>query len=242
VYLQDFAITFKWPSYGPEHFWSLAVEEHFYLFWPLLIFYFDRNKTIISIILLTIISFFVRFYLLSNHHEVHYFTFSRMDELAMGAFLAILEIENKLTSNSSQKFLLLLTVLLIPTVILWKVNNGSGNVTLQIFKYTLLSGIYLCFIGFTITSKDSNVIKKILKLKPFSFTGKISYGLYVYHPMCFGIYSYFLETKIFIIDLLGCFLTAYMVSAFSFYFFESKFLKLKSYFENKETELLVPLK
>ncbi len=32
AYIQNFAETFHWTANGPNHFWSLAVEEHFYLF------------------------------------------------------------------------------------------------------------------------------------------------------------------------------------------------------------------
>ena len=41
VYLQNFALTFNWTSVGPLHLWSLAVEEHFYLIWPLLVYLLD---------------------------------------------------------------------------------------------------------------------------------------------------------------------------------------------------------
>ena len=56
TYLQNFAITFKWDSVGPIHFWSLAVEEHFYIFWPFIIYFFKDNKVIRIIILLIVSS------------------------------------------------------------------------------------------------------------------------------------------------------------------------------------------
>ena len=32
IYLQNFAMIFGWSQTGPGHLWSLAIEEHFYLF------------------------------------------------------------------------------------------------------------------------------------------------------------------------------------------------------------------
>lgn len=45
LYLQDFSETFDWLAKGPSHYWSLAIEEHFYMFWPLLVFFLDKAQT-----------------------------------------------------------------------------------------------------------------------------------------------------------------------------------------------------
>jgi peptidoglycan/LPS O-acetylase OafA/YrhL len=39
LYLQNIYSTFRMPIAGPPHFWSLAVEEHFYLIWPVVVYY-----------------------------------------------------------------------------------------------------------------------------------------------------------------------------------------------------------
>ncbi len=57
-YLQNIADTFGWAANGPFHFWSLAVEEHFYLFWPLLVYYLNDKKIIIATICIIIIAFY----------------------------------------------------------------------------------------------------------------------------------------------------------------------------------------
>ena len=57
VYLQNFALTFNWDSAGPMHYWSLGVEEHFYLFWPVLVYFVDTkhiSKVIYFIIIVSI--------------------------------------------------------------------------------------------------------------------------------------------------------------------------------------------
>ena len=49
LYLQNVAMTFNWKEADLPHLWSLAVEEHFYLVWPVLI-YFLSHKSILKVI------------------------------------------------------------------------------------------------------------------------------------------------------------------------------------------------
>ncbi len=90
-YLQNIALTFNWPNNGPSHFWSLAVEEHFYLFWPFVVFYFNERKVLFIGITLIIISVLFRFLLIKFNYEPFYFTLTRMDDLVLGSFLAVFE-------------------------------------------------------------------------------------------------------------------------------------------------------
>jgi peptidoglycan/LPS O-acetylase OafA/YrhL len=230
LYLQDFAITFGWDYQGPLHFWSLAVEEHFYLFFPLLIFYLNENQILRAIYVLICISIAVRFCLVYFNYETFYFTFSRMDELALGALLAMLERQGKLTYENNRKFVYLFVLTAIPTVLIWTVFSGKAVAVLQVFKYTLVSVSYFCVIGYVITIKDSHLVKHILKMRPLLFTGKISYGLYVYHGLCFVYFDRLFPTAGFLVKFLGNFALAYLVSSASYYFFEAPFLNLKSKF------------
>ena len=101
IYLQNFYISFYIPYYGPNHFWSLAVEEHFYLIWPLIIYYVDLKNLKKIIILIIILEPFLRILLIQRNIDVYYLTFTRLDELLYGCLLAGL-----LASKYSLLFLL----------------------------------------------------------------------------------------------------------------------------------------
>lgn len=91
TYFQDFAMTFDWKANGPGHYWSLAVEEHFYLFWPLIVYYCN-NKSLYKVIAgIVAVAFALRIVLIMGGYPVYYFTFTRFDSLAMGALLALME-------------------------------------------------------------------------------------------------------------------------------------------------------
>lgn len=225
VYLQNFAFTFGWESSGPNHFWSLAVEEHFYLFWPLVVYWLKPNKIKIAIVVLIVVAFLTRLILVKNDLETFYFTLSRMDELAVGALLAVLEIEGKLKPSNANKFIWLFLALMIPTIILWILATGQSLPAIQVSKYALLAFSYFSLIGFIISANQNHPILKPLNI--FTYTGKISYGLYVYHPLCFFLINYYFKINSVLILFIISFGFSYLLATASFYLFENKFLKLK---------------
>lgn len=230
-YLQNVAITFNLASNGPLHFWSLAVEEHFYLFWPFVVFYLNQKKLVYAIFLLSLLSIVTRYFLAKNNIEVFYFTFSRIDELVLGSFLAVLELNGLLTKKNTYKFIVLLAAVIVPTILLWKINNASGNPNVQVVKYLLMALVYFSSLGFIISiSSSKNIFSKFLKNSFLSYTGKISYGLYVYHPICFLVVSQYFHPSSLILNIVLSFSLSYLISMLSYHFFEMKFLLLKNKF------------
>jgi peptidoglycan/LPS O-acetylase OafA/YrhL len=234
VYLQNFAETFKWPHVGPVHLWSLAVEEHFYLFWPLLIYFLNVRRIAIASVLIIIMAFIVRYVMIDQGYEVYYFTFARIDELSMGSLLAILEIKKKLSDKNSARFLLLSVIVAIPTLVLWAFFNGSGNSILQVVKYNLLAFTYFGIVAFVISARNSNLVKRFFRTKPMLFSGRISYGLYIYHGVCFvAIHELFPNTSLALRFIIGV-VFSFLVATTSYYLVELNFLKLKRFFEYKK--------
>ena len=89
VYLQNIPLTFHWPEEGPTHFWSLAVEEHYYLIWPFLVRHLDRGRLLKVLAAAIAISVLVRIPMMYAGDELFYFTVCRLDGLAVGSALAI---------------------------------------------------------------------------------------------------------------------------------------------------------
>lgn len=75
-----------------SHLWSIAVEEQFYLLWPLLVFFVSRRGLLYSCIGVCVASLLVRTILIAhgaNVETTHRITPARIDSLAFGAIIAI---------------------------------------------------------------------------------------------------------------------------------------------------------
>jgi len=226
VYLQNFADTFNWNATGPQHFWSLAVEEHFYLFWPVIVYYSAKRRLLFFIVAIIALAVVCRCILIHYGYGTFYFTFSVIDALALGALLAWLEAENMLSKIKFNWVIIISLLLLLPS---WLYVGGKGFDIVQIIKFPIIASFYAGIIGKLVSQQTW--FNQIFLFSPLNYTGKISYGLYVYHPMCFMIfYRYFPGQSIWV-ALLGCITLAFIVASISFYGYELHFIKLKRYFE-----------
>jgi peptidoglycan/LPS O-acetylase OafA/YrhL len=226
-YLQDFATTFQWPAAGPKHFWSLAVEEHFYLIWPFIVLYYKTTKIIYPIFIILIIGAITRFFLAYLGYETYFFTFARMDEIALGAFLAWMEKNERLDFFKQKIFYLSTICTALIAIIMWGLFSADGLLIVQVVKYNLISLLYFLWLGKTITLSTNHWISKVLCAGFFQFTGKISYGLYVYQAtaVVWGLtHGYAKDPLLFLGSLL---FFCYAIATVSFFAFEQPILKLK---------------
>ncbi|MBL8885028.1 MAG: acyltransferase [Phycisphaerales bacterium] len=94
TYLSNFAIAQagKFRHGILDISWSLAIEEQFYLIWPAIVFFFSRSTLIRICVGAVVFSLAFRCWLLStgaNPVALHVLTPSRLDALAVGAFIAL---------------------------------------------------------------------------------------------------------------------------------------------------------
>jgi peptidoglycan/LPS O-acetylase OafA/YrhL len=229
-YLQNFAMTFQWQGFSnPDHFWSLAVEEHFYLFWPLLIYYLPTKRLPQIVSIVFIISLITKHLLLTHGYIIGYFTFTRIDQLGLGALLAYYEFNGFLNQSKSKMFLIFIVLgaaLVGFTIVFQDINYYFK----EMIKYPILGFFYFSCTGWLIINTGSNLVNKFLELRFFKFSGKISYGLYVYHPLAILLLEHYFYTGNIYADFVLVFLITYIIAFLSFNYFESKFLVFKNKF------------
>lgn len=217
-------------------YWSLAVEEQFYLLWPWIILLLNKRffpHIIICFIGIGIIS---QYFLMGNPMG-DILTFTCFDAFGLGALLAWQFIYYP--GKDIYKWICIAALLSL--IIL---------TACYLFDYwfvplrTLISLITVWAIAVVIQSKAKNNV--VLNNPVFIFLGKISYGLYLYHNMIPSIVSNLITPYInpLLPEWLLNYSTALMlieetillvgISWLSFVLVEKKFLNLKKYFEYKK--------
>jgi peptidoglycan/LPS O-acetylase OafA/YrhL len=228
VYLQNIPPTFGISSYGPAHYWSLAIEEQFYFAWPLLVFFFRRRGLMVAALLMIVLSFGMRYIFLFNGWNPFYFTLTRLDALSLGTILAILE--PKLSSNVvlHRKILQIMLVACISLIFpAYLVFSGKSDFMIQLVKYPIAGGFYFIFIAYLILSPTESFISRIFNNNYSIYLGGISYGLYVYHGTCFKWIDYISQKDSLLMVMPLSFLFTILIAHLSFKFIESPFLSLK---------------
>ena len=228
VYLQNIGFTFKWPITGPNHFWSLAVEEHFYLVWPFVVYFLSEKWLLRTIGLIVISSIIIRIVMLHfGYGSGFYFTPTNMDCLSIGGLLALNERHKWI--NAKQTLYLMGGTLVLLTMC-WAMFKGKGNDYIQVFKAPVISIFYMCIINILITSVS--YLNKFFQAPVLTYTGKVSYGLYIFHPICIALVAKYIQGQPFILLLALVLASSYLVASISYYGYEYWFLKQKDRFEN----------
>jgi peptidoglycan/LPS O-acetylase OafA/YrhL len=241
-YLQNFGSTFwgfsnRWLG----HFWSLAVEEHYYLLWPLVVLLFRRRTLAIFSLSLIVGALLIRAIFLAAGLDVFSFTLCRMDTLALGSLLAIL-----FTSvNHWQTVVRWTRRLVLPVAGVafasFFILSGTGNPVLQAVKYTLFALLCSFFIVLALSRGRWNPAPRVFSFGWLRGMGKTSYAMYVFHPFIYWlVISRFYQSSwspvrgMFLPALLLEFILAVgltiLVSEISWLAFEQPLLKLKNRF------------
>ena len=175
------------------HFWSLGVEEQFYLLWPILFLSLFRWK---SLYYIAIPILFAASIVTTQIFPTASFFFptSRAWEFMIGAFVATLP---RLNSNKTIKFLITIFLWLIMLFFFILANPDTHMFQFFALPIVLVTGA-LIYIGF------SSVI-----FRPLEHIGNISYSLYLVHWPVIAILlfyfekiNYLLSISIFILSLI----------------------------------------
>jgi peptidoglycan/LPS O-acetylase OafA/YrhL len=168
-----------------DHFWSLAVEEQFYLIWPFLLFALRAKGRRHALGLCAsgwTLSLLFRVIVIAFHRETTWattFLAGRAGELCAGAFLAILVRGNpaQLQRTLRKVPLVLGAAAVAIGAILWK-----GSLPSDPWMATLgISAFSILFAGIVAGCLYPSPIQSFFSNPFLRWLGKISYGIYVYH-------------------------------------------------------------
>lgn len=241
------------------HFWSLSVEEQFYLFWPLLLFFLHERQ--LKVLLLSIIGLspFIRwgaFEWLTAHNYpsadigqiVYRLTISHLDGFAFGALIPLFKLQKQ--PNLGRNLLLGALIMFIglgvlnlatttaPISSLGYPNGGMDNYQ-YIWSYTIINLVSLGLIITVITPKETNWLTWIFERPLLVEIGKVSYGMYVYHWILLAGYRKIIHPYIGYrpVSFLVYLTLTFAISWLSFTLFERFFIQLKDKFLRKRSSL-----
>lgn len=157
------------------HFWSLAVEEQFYLFWPIFIFLLYRKggrKLVGTGIAVTVATSFLFSLYLTNSHPIwsFYILPTRAWELAIGAAIIFLP---------SKK--LLPPLLSIPALVVLFIGVVAFNETTPFPGLAALIPVLSTAYLLSLVKQRPVAFKMISENKVLQWLGEISYPLYLWH-------------------------------------------------------------
>jgi len=252
TYMQNWVRPFS-DTNGFGHLWSLAIEEQYYLIWPLLVLRFNPKRLISICIFMVLSAPIFRWVLVDffpqqwggqavGERAAYAFTFARWDAIALGSLLALLKFDSNLFNWLSKycKFGVMgLGLIILSQIVIFHnfAQIGSG---FALLNQTTVA-VFFFFVVLFVQRKESNIVVSLLEWKPVKSMGKYSYAMYLIHlPILKVLLEHYqldfenLQAHEVTLSKLLYFVvvivTTYIVSMLSWKFFEYPILKYKKRF------------
>jgi len=229
VYASDLALAFFQLHLGAlQHTWSLAIEEHFYLIWPVVLVAalklgISKKRLVLITVLVVIASGLQR----ASLHQfgappvrTYYGIDTRADALLIGCITALCVSWGLIHARA-------LRPLLVPAVVFigfCMVATGFGSVFMTLGGFTLLA-IATSVVIVNVVFGSAGYLRGVLEWGPLVWVGRISYGVYLWHYPIFKSTSFL--TSSWPVQLAVALAVTLAVTCFSYYLIERPALSLK---------------
>jgi peptidoglycan/LPS O-acetylase OafA/YrhL len=185
--LLTYTVNFTHVPWEISHVWSLCVEEHFYLLWPLVVVAGGRNGAWRASLACLIIAPVVRALVIHfgpDALDVAKSTPCRIDTLAAGCALACLVTDPRnaeLFSLSRGKAALFAGGLLVALLAFKAILIVVGQEFLTI--YSSLNALALAGLVWLAVSHSDSLVGRVLNTRLLASIGVLSYSLYIWHKL-----------------------------------------------------------
>lgn len=232
---------------GFSHYWSLALEEQFYLVWPLIV-YAARPKSLLKICLLIAIAGVIVRYWMRAHgfpeEAVYIATPARVDALTTGSAAAVLMRMPEVYGWIKARITMLKASAVALGILAIALTGSYGSsVRGQVFGYCVLALFFALtiLIAATLDREQASTPQaaSVLRWKPLRILGKYSYGVYVFQrPVHVFIGIPFItdyastSLALNVTYVMAATLLTLGLAVISYHLFELPFLRIKNKFVN----------
>jgi len=172
-----------------DHFWSLAVEEQFYLLWPLIVWRLSPRRLAqlcVVVFLATLVLRFVAFALGATPNAVYVSTPLRMDALASGALVACLVRTSPAWLVRWAPRVATVGVTALVVIAVWPSDALLTNAhVVRTVGFSVLAITFSAVVATAITASPASSAIRGMSVAPLRFYGKYSYAMYVFHPFVY---------------------------------------------------------
>jgi peptidoglycan/LPS O-acetylase OafA/YrhL len=237
----------QWVFSYLEHFWSLAVEEHFYFVWPFVVFWLGRWPGVLTRVALGVAACSLGGRMVASWCGVSLVTTTvltpfQLDALCLGGFLAVYVRQpgGEQAARRAIKPLGLAAGSALVLLYVLRLIVGSGVPILHSLRGGVFRLAFAALLLRALAAPHGSWTARFFRSRPMVALGKYSYGLYVYHHFL----SYYFEKNATEVPLaaavgshtlavalqaaLGMGISAIVAWA-SYEFFERHFLALKRF-------------
>jgi len=248
TYLSNFDVArFGWYAGVGSHannLWSLAIEEQFYLVFPLAVFFLPRRAIWVAAGSCVVGALVVRLYLAQAGYGTlvsYVLTFTRVDALGLGILVALMARQRQML----RQFVPTARAAIVAAILACGVVTfRNGRFSFDDWSTVLIAQPLLAF-GFagvlllTVTDGGSERLRRLFESRILRFFGLYSYGLYMWHPLMgrvvrlAGLQQAKVEaalhssTAAVLLVVTAKFLLAIAAALLSYYVIERPFLRLK---------------
>ncbi len=231
LFIQNFVLRNPSGATGPLGVaWSLAVEEQFYLVWPLVVRFCSEAQLRKITIAVICVSPALRFWLSLHQVDLYSNTFCRLDGLMAGALLAVVVrsdgfVPAKFVGHAWLAFLVSAPLALV---------IATYHERWAVFSFTAAASVSFVYLSLFSTQRW---LQALLTNRFLVYTGAISYGIYLLEKIPLDVVKAFhLDKHAFLAFSITAAAT-YVLAALSWNVLERPFLRLKRFFEAKEVHL-----
>lgn len=191
TYLTNFRSFFAGMDHIRQgHFWSLAVEEHFYLLAPLVVLLLRPRvlARLLGGVILAVAAARFAIYTTGSARDFWVLSPMQFDLLGLGIATAIIERQGRWLGIDARRLRFIgvgaavFFVLFIRRYYLGRPGIGVWYATFG----PLALGVATAALVLTLWQRPRWLAARFLGLRPFAYFGQISYGLYLFHPNCLG--------------------------------------------------------